>query len=58
MQVPFSAAEPDYLYDTGYAVESVFTEPPRNDQTWRLAGSLIGLVLLLLAGRLWLKKQR
>ncbi|MFM2179502.1 MAG: hypothetical protein RL015_3600 [Verrucomicrobiota bacterium] len=58
MQVPFSAAEPDYLYDTGYAVESVFTEAPRNDQTWRLAGSLIGLVLLLLAGGLWLKKQR
>lgn len=58
MQVPFSAAEPDYLYDTGYAVESVFTEPPRNDQTWRLVGSLIGIVLLLLAGRLWLKKQR
>ncbi len=27
MQVPFSQGEPDYLYDTGYAVEEVFQEP-------------------------------
>ena len=27
MQVPFSMSEPDYLYDTGYAVEDVFQEP-------------------------------
>ncbi len=58
MQVPFSAAEPDYLYDTGYAVESIFTEPPGNDQTWQLTFSLIGSILVPLAVWLWLKEQR
>ncbi|MCX6856761.1 MAG: hypothetical protein NTV80_17870 [Verrucomicrobia bacterium] len=38
-QVPFSQGEPDYLYDTGYAVEDVFQEPvvkdaPPKDKTF------------------------
>ncbi|MES2596281.1 MAG: hypothetical protein V4662_13135 [Verrucomicrobiota bacterium] len=28
-QVPFTMGEPDYLYDTGYAVEDIFQEPKR-----------------------------
>ena len=28
MQVPFSPFEPDYLYDTGYAVEGIFAGLP------------------------------
>lgn len=41
LQVPFSMSEPDYLYDTGYAVEDVFQEPTKlADQSqfnwWRL----------------------
>lgn len=31
MQVPFSMSEPDYLYDTGYAVEQVFQKPVVKD---------------------------
>lgn len=62
-QVLFSAAEPDYLYDTGYAVESIFTKPKAADPrprpfgigTW--VGIGVGLILLLVGG-LWLKKQR
>jgi len=58
-QVPFSQGEPDYLYDTGYAVEDVFQEPVKeavksNDRapdlpTW--AVTLISLLLVL--GLFW-----
>jgi hypothetical protein len=58
-QVPFSQGEPDYLYDTGYAVEDVFQKPVKeavksNDRapdlpTW--AVTLIGLLLVL--GLFW-----
>ncbi|MEN3943553.1 hypothetical protein WJU23_19805 [Prosthecobacter sp. SYSU 5D2] len=39
MQVPFSPFEPDYLYDTGFAVEGVFAGlpkdvPSQNRPTW------------------------
>ncbi len=36
MQVPFTMNEPDYLYDTGYAVEEVFKEEKKTlpDQPW------------------------
>ena len=54
-QVPFSQGEPDYLYDTGYAVEDVFQEPVKeavtsngrapNLPTWAVA--LIGLFLVV-----------
>jgi hypothetical protein len=59
-QVPFSMNEPDYLYDTGFAVEDVFKEPPPpassmpvtggTPVTWKLcaAGSLIAFFLLCL----------
>jgi hypothetical protein len=41
-QVPFSMSEPDYLYDTGYAVESVFQEPTESPdwQRWALGAVL------------------
>ena len=29
-QVPFTQSEPDYLYDTGYAVEDIFQEPMKS----------------------------
>lgn len=59
-QVPFSLGEPDYLYDTGFAVESEFKEPARAQahapvmlaggppMDWKLyaAGALIAFVLL------------
>lgn len=62
-QVLFSAAEPDYLYDTGYAVESIFTEPKAADVKPRPfgIGTWVGIgagLILLLVGGLWLKKQR
>ena len=54
-QVPFSQGEPDYLYDTGYAVEDVFQEHVKeavtsngrapNLPTWAVA--LIGLFLVV-----------
>jgi len=41
-QVPFSLSEPDYLYDTGYAVESVFQEPAKSHdwRPWAMGTSL------------------
>ncbi|MBV6501180.1 MAG: hypothetical protein CJBNEKGG_03685 [Prosthecobacter sp.] len=57
-QVPFSLGEPDYLYDTGFAVEGVFQEPAPPSAPvmlaeslpvdWKLyaAGALIAFVLL------------
>jgi len=33
MQVPFSPAEPDYRYDTGFAVEEIFQEPVADKHT-------------------------
>ncbi len=48
-QVPFSLSEPDYLYDTGYAVESVFQEPASaNEHDWRpwAMGAALCLVVL------------
>ena len=59
-QVPFSMNEPDYLYDTGFAVEDVFKAPPPpassmpvtggTPVTWKLcaAGALIAFFLLCL----------
>ncbi|MEQ1750927.1 MAG: hypothetical protein ABL974_15975 [Prosthecobacter sp.] len=52
MQVPFSVSEPDYLYDTGYAVEAVFQEVaalPVSDRGWVLwvAAAGIGLTALI-----------
>lgn len=59
-QVPFSMNEPDYLYDTGFAVEEVFKEPspPASSVpmtggmrvTWKLcvAGALTALFILFL----------
>jgi hypothetical protein len=59
-QVPFSMNEPDYLYDTGFAVEEVFKEPfpPASSVlmtggswvTWKLcvAGALIAFFILFL----------
>jgi hypothetical protein len=46
-QVPFSLSEPDYLYDTGYAVESVFQEPAKSHD-WRpwAMGAALCLVAL------------
>lgn len=42
MQVPFSMSEPDYLYDTGYAVESVFQEPAKSPNwlSWAMGAAL------------------
>jgi len=65
-QVPFSQSAPDYLYDTGYAVEDVFQEPVKeavtsNDQapglpTWRVTLISLLLVLGVLCGMLLRKK--
>ncbi len=51
MQVPFSQGEPDYLYDTGYAVEEVFQEPtklagPSGFNRWWFVGLLPLIVLI------------
>lgn len=38
MQVPFSRGEPDYRYDTGFAVEDVFQKPvsaPKQSVSWQ-----------------------
>lgn len=50
-QVPFSQGEPDYLYDTGYAVEDVFQEPVKIAKSpgfnkWWLFG-LLPLIALI-----------
>lgn len=50
MQVPFSMSEPDYLYDTGYAVESVFQEPAKSPD-WRPWA--MGATLCLIASAAW-----
>jgi len=52
-QVPFSQGEPDYLYDTGYAVEDVFQEPVKeavtsNAQALGLPTRAVTLISLLL----------
>lgn len=56
-QVPFSMNEPDYLYDTGFAVEEVFKEPssavpmPAGTRvTWKLcvAGALTAFFIFFL----------
>ena len=54
-QVPFTMSEPDYLYDTGYAVEEVFQEEkkPSPEQPWWMPyGS--ELSILLICGLLFL----
>jgi len=53
MQVPFSMSEPDYLYDTGFAVEDIFKEQPvqKKNSAWTLcvaAFSALSLATLLL----------
>ncbi len=46
MQVPFSQGEPDYLYDTGHAVEEIFQEPDaKNPLLKDKAPSLVSWVL-------------
>ena len=50
-QVPFSMSEPDYLYDTGYAVEDVFQEPakitePSGSKWWKLVWLLPVIALI------------
>ncbi len=50
-QVPFSQGEPDYLYDTGYAVEDVFQEPVKITKSpgfnrWWLFGLLPLMALI------------
>ena len=48
LHVPFSANQPDYLYDTGFAVEHLFQSPvakPAPDARWG-ALPLLGLSLL------------
>jgi hypothetical protein len=47
-QVPFSLSEPDYLYDTGYAVESVFQEPAKSHdwRPWALGTALCIVALV------------
>jgi hypothetical protein len=45
-QVPFSQNEPDYLYDTGYAVEALFQEPVKTDNPHQHA---IGWGLMIMA---------
>jgi hypothetical protein len=52
--VPFSQGEPDYLYDTGYAVEDLFQEPVKeaitsNDPALSLSNWVVTLISLLLA---------
>lgn len=55
MQVPFSMNEPDYLYDTGFAVEEVFKAPSPAasavPMTWKLcaAGALIAIFIFRLS---------
>lgn len=58
MQVPYSATEPDYLYDTGFAVESVFEEVVSDSSSWAFVGWVLGIVVGLIALGFWLKKQR
>lgn len=55
-QVPFSASEPDYLYDTGYAVESVFQEPAKSPD-WRPWAIGVALCVLTLAAWHFLKRR-
>jgi len=55
-QVPFTMSEPDYLYDTGFAVEEIFQEekkkspPTKNNPypTWILPWVEAGLALILI----------
>lgn len=57
-QVPFSLSEPDYLYDTGYAVESVFQEPEKSHD-WRpwAMGTALCIVVLVAWWRLMKSKS-
>lgn len=55
-QVPFSAGEPDYLYDTGYAVESVFQEPAKTPD-WHPWAISVALCVLTLAAWRFLKRR-
>lgn len=55
-QVPFTVSEPDYLYDTGYAVEDVFQEPEKSaDATherypaWLAPWGKAALILMVIA---------
>ena len=54
-QVPFTMSEPDYLYDTGYAVEGVFQEEkePSPEQPWWMPYAS-ELSILLICGLLFL----
>lgn len=62
MQVPFSHGEPDYLYDTGYAVEEIFQEPDAKkplpkDKTpilvsWELPATALILVIVFVGTKL------
>ena len=61
-QVPFSQSEPDYLYDTGYAVEEIFQDqdaknPPPKDKTpilisWALPATALILVIVFIGTKL------
>jgi hypothetical protein len=63
--VPFSQSEPDYVYDTGFAVESVFQEsseispkmPQTTETLWSLAW-LLGVLLTTLIGWQWKRQHR
>lgn len=55
-QVPFSASEPDYLYDTGFAVESVFQEPAQS-LDWRPWAIGVVLCVMTLAAWRFLKRR-
>ena len=60
-QVPFSMSEPDYLYDTGYAVEQVFKEPakpaePAGFSRWWFVWLLPVLVVIYWVRRLSVKQ--
>jgi hypothetical protein len=69
-QVPFSMNEPDYLYDTGFAVEDVFKEPSppvssvamtgRSRVTWKLCagGALIAFFILFLLIHLFSRPKK
>ncbi len=55
-QVPFSAGEPDYLYDTGFAVESVFQEPAKSPD-WRPWAIGVAFCFLTLMAWRFLKRR-
>ena len=55
-QVPFTMSEPDYLYDTGYAVEDVFQEPQKAPEAkterypaWLVPWGKAALILMVIA---------